>query len=636
MIEIQDELPLDIRPSWPEWQLQAGALERQVMRSLRTLGVVDVVQQAVILLLRAEAAGQMFLRMDASLLARSPFRAAEFAQWQQELSAAAAFQRISEMNAAIAANVMIVQWQDALLLHRAHQVLCTLVFEVQARIQSLIADDAEPAPPLMSMSSSSAERDRTEHDMTTPASSRLDPYTQNHIDRALHILRDQQLLLIAGGPGTGKTTLAAKLVLALSQTKNYAQLPALRIALIAPTGRAAARLAQVWQAELAKMLDQAIATEVMIQRIGGDPKTVDQILRVGTVHKFWPPGKNLQQGESGDVGTARSVTADVIVVDESSMLSLELINLILTGCNPAAKLMFLGDPGQLPALDLGAPFFDLLDHFSSSHGLLLTKQWRSDDKLQALAVAIQSIERAKASLQSNDSDQAPAAVSVNAALEQLSRYQAPFQSSAVMLQQLIALGAYDRVMHAATPAQALHAATQLKLLTMTRTGASGQLATNAQLEALLVKHYRHESSQRYRGRVLIATKNRYALNVMNGDIGVVFPDRDRQWKVWFEQLGSMQAFDLDLFDDLEPAFAITVHKAQGSEFDSVILLLPDQPPDNSAENAADARLVYTALTRAKKGFRWLGQKSTLAALIASFDQRGLAPSGYWSKISSRP
>jgi exodeoxyribonuclease V alpha subunit len=620
MIEIQDELPLDVRPDWSQWLLQANALERQVIRSLRALGVVEVVQQAVALLLQAQANGQLYLRCDPALLAGSPFRTASFTDWQRQLEHATGYQKIAAIDVPLLGSAtIVVQWQDFLMLHRGLQVLHVLRTEVQDRIDAL--SNRSTALTIASLPAS------------LPG---IDADTEAHIARALDILQHDQLLFIAGGPGTGKTTLAAKLVLALSQQAAWQHQPALRIALIAPTGRAAARLAQVWQAELAKLLDHTAATadlRRMIQRIGGDAASAAQILRVGTVHKLWSPGKDLQHGEAGDSRAARSVYADVIVIDESSMLSLELINLILTGCNRDAKLIFLGDPGQLPALDLGAPFFDLLKNFADTNGLLLTKQWRSDDKLQTLAQSIQAIEHAK---QAGLAEQNTALVepnsfveqAVNAAMDQLSRYQAPFQSSTAMLQQLIGLGAFDRIMHAATPAQALSAALQLKLLTLTRTGANGQLPINAQLEALLVKHYRHESMHRYRGRVLIATKNRYALNVMNGDMGVVFPDDQRQWKVWFEQQGVMQAFDLDLFDDLEPAFAITVHKAQGSEFDSVILLLPET--EASSQYSADARLVYTALTRAKKGFRWLGHKSVLATLIASFDARGATPPGFWS------
>jgi exodeoxyribonuclease V alpha subunit len=411
---------------------------------------------------------------------------------------------------------------------------------------------------------------------TVPATD-LDPAQQRAIDTALA----QRFTLVTGGPGSGKTHSVVRLLAALAAQTHAAPL---RIALTAPTGKAAARLREAITEQLERLqLPAAVSAQI--------PATASPVHRL--------LGLNPASARAR-FDHAAPLPLDVVVVDEVSMVDLPLMAKLVDAVPADARLILLGDPDQLSAVEAGdvlgalvaaareAPLRDCHVALTRSH------RFGADSALGALARAIAA----------GDADTALAACAQNPDVGLFD----PAQRTAFIA---AAAAAYAPVFAAPNPAEALRAARGFRVLTALRQGPSGCIALDRAIaQSLQRAHGIFADAQWWRGKLLLITANRPELGLFNGDTGVVWPDADGRLQAWFAGAdGAPRPFAPAALPPHEGAFALTVHKAQGSEFDRVALVTG---PDSAV---LTRQLLYTGVTRARAAVQLCADAAVLRAGI---------------------
>ncbi len=388
--------------------------------------------------------------------------------------------------------------------------------------------------------------------------------------------------LVTGGPGTGKTTTIARLLVQLVEQARAAGRPDPRIALAAPTGRAAERMAESVRNAL-----QAIAAE------GTDTGVVDALPTSGsTLHRLLgtiPDSPRFRHD------AANPLPFDVVVVDEASMIDLPLMAKLVEAVPDGARLVLIGDPDQLPSVEAGDVLSGIL-HGAEAGGdafparrTHLTRSWRQHEALQLAPLA--------AAVREGDSATALALLrggelsGVHFHEGLADPLQAPHREN--LLEHWRALA------NAGNPAEALRLASRLRLLTAVREGPQGARTLNARIEALLGAGSDGAAGggAHFHGRLLLITENSYRHRLFNGDIGICLRGDDGAVMAWFpgDTPDAPRPFHPAGLPRHDSAFAMTVHKAQGSEFDEVWLLLPQHD-----SRVLSRELVYTGITRARR------------------------------------
>ena len=405
----------------------------------------------------------------------------------------------------------------------------------------------------------------------------------------------KRLKLITGGPGTGKTHGVVRMLAELA-TNAHAQARTLRIALAAPTGKAAARLSQSVRAQLPELaLPDAIAAMIPCEAT-----TLHRLLGLSPA--------NARAKFHRDA----PLPYDVVVVDEVSMVDLPMMYRFAEAVRPDAMLILLGDPQQLSAIEAGDVLGALVDAareppLSSCHAhLTRSRRFAGHGALGRLANAIAA----------GDPEGALAAFDGNDEVHLL----ANDARGAQLIEH--AVDSYRAIPEAANAGDALRMANSFRVLTALRHGPAGNLALDRAIEQRLKRMLGvRADAPWWRGRLLMVTANRPELKLFNGDVGVAWPEANGELKVWFEAGDSAaRAISPAALPPHEGAFALTVHKAQGSEFGRVALVLGADTPVLTRE------LLYTGVTRARERVAIYGDGSLLRAGIARRTQRwnGLA------------
>lgn len=405
----------------------------------------------------------------------------------------------------------------------------------------------------------------------------IDAGQQHAIDTALA----HRFTLVTGGPGTGKTHSVLRMLVALAR-QAHARDESLRIALAAPTGKAAARLTQSIHSQLASLDLPATVAQQIPERAG----TVHSLIGLSPWHT-----RPRFDHES-------PLPFDVVVVDEVSMVDLPLMAKLVDALPDHARLILLGDSDQLAAVEAGNVLGALVE--AAADGPLqhchapLNRSYRVGEG-SALAALSAAIVRGDA----------------DAALQTLAE-----TDDTALLGHDVALSddaaeQYRAVLAAHDPGEALRAARGFRVLTALRQGPSGCIAIDRAIEQRLQRAIGVREDQRWwRGRLLLITANRPELDLFNGDTGVVWPDADGVMKAWFETAdGTPRALATTVLPPHEGAFALTVHKAQGSEFDRVVLVTG---PDSAVLTRG---LLYTGITRARTSITMYSTADTLRAGI---------------------
>ena len=398
------------------------------------------------------------------------------------------------------------------------------------------------------------------------------------------------LTLITGGPGTGKTTTVVKL-LRLLQAGSATPL---RTLLAAPTGKAAARLMQTMaQARTQLSPDEAACLPT----------------RAHTLHKllFAPHG-----------GSVR-LQADVIVVDEASMIDVELMAKLLLAVPAQSRLVLLGDKDQLASVEAGAVMAQLCQApWLQSHTIALTHSHRFDPQQGIGAWARACLQGDRSNLQQLWHD---APVGLGVSPDGVSKLTALHSHSPPTLQAIAqawspwqALLAPHQQGVTCDDAQALallNSFARVGVLCALREGPWGVKQINTQLQQALG----FANTDWFVGRPVMARRNDYALGLMNGDMGMCLPtwvDGQVRLRVAFpDGQGGVRWLVISRLEDVDTVFAMTVHQSQGSEFEQVLLILPDL-----ATPVLSRELVYTGITRARQQLCvWAPQPALLMSAI---------------------
>uniref|UniRef100_A0A5Q5CC45 RecBCD enzyme subunit RecD n=1 Tax=Mycobacterium sp. (strain JLS) TaxID=164757 RepID=A0A5Q5CC45_MYCSJ len=416
---------------------------------------------------------------------------------------------------------------------------------------------------------------------------------------AAEIALSQSLTVLTGGPGTGKTTTVARLLALLAEQASLQNRPPLRIALAAPTGKAAARLLEA----------------VHLQIAGLDAVDRDRLpeLTASTLHR-------LLQRRRDNASRFRHhrenrLPHDVIVVDETSMVSLTLMARLLEAVRPDSRLLLVGDADQLASVEAGAVLADLVDGLGARDDVRIARlvtSHRFGAPIGALAKAIRDGETDTVIGLLRDGGPDIEWFDTDNPADRLRKVLVPH---ALRLREAAILGD--------GPA-ALATLDEHRLLCAHRRGPYGVRHWNRQVERWLTDATGEPIwSDWYAGRPLLVTANDYGLRLYNGDTGVTVVRGDGLAAVVGSGAGPVE-FSTSRLADVETVHAMTIHKSQGSQAREVTVLLPDEE-----SRLLTRELFYTAVTRAKAKVRVVGSE---AAVRAAIERRVVRASGLAQRL----
>jgi len=425
------------------------------------------------------------------------------------------------------------------------------------------------------------------------------------------------LSVIAGGPGTGKTAVVVRLLAVLNELARQAGRALPRVALVAPTGKAAARLTESIRSTRDAWLPEDL-------RVG----VVDD---ASTIHRCL--GINPRTGHPRHHAD-NPLPIDVLVVDEASMVDLPLMARLLAALPPQARLVLLGDPDQLVSVEMGSVLGDIRaaaagpvsrpaaqalasvgirvppEEIGAGDEPLLADRltvldftWRFSGAIGELASAI------------NGGDAAGAVSVLREGREAIHLEQEEGSGRRglhALLRDRVVAG-YTQLVQAREPRGALDALKAFRVLCAHRRGVWGVESVNTAIEGWLadVGLLRRDGAW-YVGRPVMVLRNDPRRGLYNGDVGVVLEDAATgERRAWFDGSdGAPRSFTLGALPDHETVFATTVHKSQGSEYDEVMVVLPDRDSP-----LLTRELLYTAVTRASRRVTVVGREDLVVDAV---------------------
>lgn len=420
---------------------------------------------------------------------------------------------------------------------------------------------------------------------------------------AVYAALRQRLTIIAGGPGTGKTTAVASVLALLAEQAQRLGAPLPLIALAAPTGKAAARLGEA-------VHDQA-------NRLDVDPETRAALLATAarTLHR-------LLGSRPGSRGRFRHnhlnrLPHDVVIVDETSMVSLTLMVRLLEALSDDARLILIGDPDQLSSIEAGAVLGDIAGPATTDGNraaaaiadsvIVLDRVHRFGERIAAVADTVRrgDADGTVAALRASSGEvtwiaEDGDAIRADAAL-------APVREAATAAGRAVIAAARD----GDAPA-ALGALGEFRLLCAHRRGPHGVSSWMSTVEHWLAADINIAGGpvRDYPGRPLLITANDYDLNLFNGDTGVVVAAADGRVLAAFERRGDVATVRPNQLGAVETVYAMTVHKSQGSQFETAAIVLP-----SPSSRILTRELLYTAVTRARRHLIVVGTEEAVRAAV---------------------
>ncbi len=457
--------------------------------------------------------------------------------------------------------------------------------------------------------------------------------------------------VISGGPGTGKTTTVTKLLLTLLCLLRAKGESAPRIKLCAPTGKAAGRLGQSLEEQLSSedayaKDDGQISIVDFIKKHSGEGESIGELIprRASTVHSLigvHPHSKLC------NFNRANPLPCDILVVDEVSMIDLMLFTKLIDALSPNTILILLGDKDQLCSVEAGSVMADLCASKNNAHSLIDTAilqrvanltgasiellqnpgemsnnvmflthsfRFREDSGIGNLATLVRD-GSLNFNAHSDKSDKKELFLadltSVKSRFEgqQLAFHDYSANDKGKVMRSLVKdavdgdNNSYKEFvnfikskasMNAEDAKKALSLLNKFRILCSNRNGIFGTKRLNTEIKTALMKDLGSQSGEWFTGRVVMATQNSQSGGVHNGDVGFVFVQNSEP-RVWFEdEQGGARAVSTVYLTNCEDAYAMTVHKSQGSEYDRVIMAISDK------DNAVLSReLIYTGITRAR-------------------------------------
>jgi len=420
-----------------------------------------------------------------------------------------------------------------------------------------------------------------------------------------------KLTIISGGPGTGKTSTVVRIMALLMEQVKSAD-KKIRIALAAPTGKAAARLkdsilSAKGELDISEDIRQAIPDEAL------------------TLHQLLGARRNTSAFRHDE---ENPMPYDVVVVDEASMVDHVLMSKLMQALLEDTKLILLGDKDQLASVEAGAVLGDICDveenSFSSETAawleklainlplsyikkppqkltdniILLTKSYRFGAK--------SGIGRLASSINAGDSEQA-LEILKSPDFKDVSLIADENKSAFENILEENIIGYIQAIRQSRSVEEALSAFEEFRILSAHRRGPQGVENLNRLIEHFLQEqHLIPKYVQWYPGKPVIINTNLYSLGLHNGDTGVCLPDNSGDLKVCFRDEGKIWSIAPSRLPDYSAAYALTVHKSQGSEFEKVFLMLPNVP-----SKILTRELLYTAITRARTSITVFGSELVL-------------------------
>jgi len=414
----------------------------------------------------------------------------------------------------------------------------------------------------------------------------------------------RRLCVITGGPGTGKTTTVVRIVaLRIEQSLAAGALPP-RIMLAAPTGKAAARLTEA----IRRVRSALPCAPAVLAALPDEARTIHRVLGAS------PAGRRRFRHDA-----ANPLRTDLLIVDEASMVDLALMARVVAALPDTASLILLGDKDQLASVEAGAVLADLCQgdgRGTRSPAFTAEVVAATGEPLPAAGPAATPgirdciVELTHSHRYAAHGDIGALALAIRAgdAERVLALLDAPEHPSvsrvtpgtSAMLARLrdVVLDGYGPYLRAAGGLKRLAALDRFRILSALRQGPEGVAALNLETERLLaVVHPLALRETFYAGRPVMVTRNDYQLGVFNGDVGTIAdtaPGDPTRLAIFAAPDGGGRILSPARLPPCETAFALTVHKSQGSEFDSVLLVLPRRPAA-----AVSRELLYTGVSRAR-------------------------------------
>jgi exodeoxyribonuclease V alpha subunit len=431
--------------------------------------------------------------------------------------------------------------------------------------------------------------------------------------------------VIAGGPGTGKTTTVARVLALLHEQALAAGRPPPRSVLAAPTGKAGARLEEAVRSEAEKMpIDDSTRVRLLA-------------LRGTTIHRLlgFNPGNRTRFRHNRE----NQLHHDVVVVDETSMVSLSLMARLLEAIRPGARLVLVGDPEQLASVEAGAVLGDIVGPASRELCMGGAMRVRVHEvtgvDVPGSGAAVESavgdgvvvlryvhrhggaIAALSRAIQRGDADAALDVLAVRGSnVEWIDAEPGEFEFDAGRDPiRNGAVGSGSAVIEAAEAGRAdaaLDALNRFRVLCAHRRGLDGVEGWTRRIEAWLQNEVEGFSTAPgwYVGQPLIVTENDYALGLFNGDLGVVVSDADGRMAAAFERGGEVVRVSPTRLAAVDTVYAMTVHKSQGSQFHTVAFVVPP-----AGSRLLTRELLYTGVTRAQERLILVGTEEPIRAAV---------------------
>jgi len=450
------------------------------------------------------------------------------------------------------------------------------------------------------------------------------PDSSQRLAAASAVLR--RFAVVAGGPGTGKTTTVARIVALLAEQAAATGSAEPLVALAAPTGKAAARLEEAVRGQAPQL---AVSDAVRAHLLGLGASTLHRLLG------WRPDSQSRFRHHRGN-----RLPHDVVIVDETSMVSLSLMARLVEAVRPDARLILVGDPGQLTSIEAGAVLGDIVG--PASDGLRMRAPARAAlaaatggdvlagdpppgvsigdgivvlDRVHRFGGAIARVAEA---IRRGDGDAVLEAladehesvtwIGVDVADPDAEQALKPVHDGVVATALEVSGAA-----RAGAASQAIEALSAFRVLCAHRRGEHGVASWMARIEGWLAAEIAGFAAEGrwYVGRPLLVTENDYGLRLYNGDTGVVVAAGPGRVAAAFERGGEIVEFSPSRLAAVDTVYAMTVHKSQGSQFDTAAVLLPAP-----TSLILSRELLYTAVTRARKKLILAGSEAAIRAAVS--------------------
>lgn len=418
--------------------------------------------------------------------------------------------------------------------------------------------------------------------------------------RAAELATRRALCVISGGPGTGKTSTVVKILAAVVEEALASGAVAPRIALTAPTGKAAVRL----QAAVLSAKQNIPCTPEVRAAI---PETAS------TIHRLL--AQTMLRDRSEVSVQPELLPVDLLLVDEASMVNLELMAQLFVALPEHARVILLGDRDQLASVEAGAVLGDICavaEHDTAGKSDLArcivqlrhSYRYGAESGIGQLARAVQ-VGDAERALETLDDP------SYRDVTLQEDTGKKPLEPGAALIEEVLAGYRPYLAALAKDPTAALKLFDSYRVLCAHRQGERGVVGLNREITRLLGRERLISFAEGpFFGRPIMITENDYRTQLWNGDIGVIATEAGERYAYFLGADGTLRRLGIGRLPPHESAFALSVHKSQGSEVDVVSLVLPSEP-----SRILSRELVYTALTRAKKRVVIHGSREVLRAAI---------------------